>query len=217
MLYKNIPTLPLYSTAMIVNIGSQAFSSIHPSALSSTTVTGANLYLWQLQNREQSNKCVAAVVVACRFRGPLGGRLLQRRGSLILRKLSLLLGPQKVFCALANILDREPDLRFASAMVQALNVILLTAPEVTAPTSLGVPVLMMCSPSAMPALFVTRELCCECAVKCTVHTGLPGRGAPVVGHLSHCTLEFVMHSLALLTAPSSRDGESCTVYTPHRC
>lgn len=67
----------------------------------------------------------------CRFRGPLGGRLLQRRGSLILRKLSLLLGPQKVFCALADILNQEQDLRFASAMVQALNVILLTAPEVT--------------------------------------------------------------------------------------
>ncbi|KAA6422218.1 MAG: VAC14 protein [Trebouxia sp. A1-2] len=71
-----------------------------------------------------------------RFRGPLGGRLLQRRGSLILRKLSLLLGPQKVFCALADILNQERDLRFASAMVQALNVILLTAPEVKALRSL---------------------------------------------------------------------------------
>ncbi|KAL0055697.1 hypothetical protein WJX82_003331 [Trebouxia sp. C0006] len=71
-----------------------------------------------------------------RFRGPLGGRLLQRRGSLILRKLSLLLGPHKVFCALADILNQERDLRFASAMVQALNVILLTAPEVKALRSL---------------------------------------------------------------------------------
>lgn len=77
----------------------------------------------------------------CRFRGPLGGRLLQRRGSLILRKLSLLLGPQKVFCALADILQQEQDLRFASAMVQALNVILLTAPEVGDCTLLG-----MCCP-----------------------------------------------------------------------
>ena len=68
------------------------------------------------------------------FRGPLGGRLLQRRGSLILRKLSLLLGPQRVFCALADILNQERDLRFASAMVQALNVILLTAPEVRHPS-----------------------------------------------------------------------------------
>ena len=49
---------------------------------------------------------------------------------MIFRKLSLLLGPQKVFCALADILNQERDLRFASAMVQALNVILLTAPEV---------------------------------------------------------------------------------------
>lgn len=91
-----------------------------------------------------------------RFRGPLGGRLLQRRGSLILRKLSLLLGPQKVFCALADILDQERDLRFASAMVQALNVILLTAPEVTAATQLCY-VLIMCFPSAVAATFVMLQ------------------------------------------------------------
>ena len=63
--------------------------------------------------------------------------MLQRRGSLILRKLSLLLGPRKVFCALADILNQERDLRFASAMVQALNVILLTAPEVIHPHPLA--------------------------------------------------------------------------------
>ena len=102
------------------------------------------------------------MALSCRFRGPLGGRLLQRRGSLILRKLSLLLGPQKVFCALADILDQERDLRFASAMVQALNVILLTAPEVTATTQIC-SVLIECFPSAAAAQFVVTgpEQHCE--------------------------------------------------------
>ncbi|KAK9810224.1 hypothetical protein WJX72_006988 [[Myrmecia] bisecta] len=65
-----------------------------------------------------------------RFRGPAGARLLQRRGSLIVRRLAALLGGQQVFRALAGILEAEADIKFASAMVQALNLILLTAPEV---------------------------------------------------------------------------------------
>lgn len=183
-------------------VGSQAFGTIHPSALSSM-VAGANLHPWQLQNKENSNKGATGIVLSCRFRGPLGGRLLQRRGSLILRKLSLLLGPQKVFCALANILDREPDLRFASAMVQALNVILLTAPEVTAATSLGVvPVLMMCCPSATAELFVSHVVIAQLSVP--VHADLPGGLAGVLssGHPVHFTLKPVMHPLFLLAAPS---------------
>jgi Vacuolar protein 14 C-terminal Fig4p binding len=65
-----------------------------------------------------------------RFRGVAGSRLLQRRGSLIVRRLSSLLGAQRLFRALSGILEDEAQLRFASAMVQALNLILLTAPEV---------------------------------------------------------------------------------------
>ena len=68
---------------------------------------------------------------ATRFRGRVGAGLLQRRGSLIVRRLSRLLGPRQVLCALAAALEDEPDLRFAAALVQALNLILLTAPEVT--------------------------------------------------------------------------------------
>lgn len=66
-----------------------------------------------------------------RFRGPAGGRLLARRGSLVVRKLAGLLGGEKVFCALSASLEKEPDLQFAASMVQALNLILLTAPEVS--------------------------------------------------------------------------------------
>ncbi|KAK9805928.1 hypothetical protein WJX73_005859 [Symbiochloris irregularis] len=64
-----------------------------------------------------------------RFRGRSGAGLLQRRGSLIVRRLARLLGPRQVLCALAAALEGEQDLRFACALVQALNLILLTAPE----------------------------------------------------------------------------------------
>lgn len=66
-----------------------------------------------------------------RFRGTSGARLLQRRGSMAVRRLCMLLGGERVMCTLAAILEDEPDLKFASAMVQALNLILLTAPEVS--------------------------------------------------------------------------------------
>ena len=64
-----------------------------------------------------------------RFRGPDGAKLLQRRGSLIVCRLAALLGGRRVFRALAAVLADADDLRFVSALVQALNLILLTAPE----------------------------------------------------------------------------------------
>ncbi|CAL8466856.1 g6392 [Coccomyxa elongata] len=64
-----------------------------------------------------------------RFRGPGGARLLQRRGSLVVRKLVTRLGGRAVLSMLSSILEDERDLPFAAALVQALNLILLTAPE----------------------------------------------------------------------------------------
>ncbi|KAK9844103.1 hypothetical protein WJX81_004529 [Elliptochloris bilobata] len=64
-----------------------------------------------------------------RFRGPLGARLLQRRGGLIVRRLAARLGGRAVFGGLSAILEGERDLPFAAALVQALNLILLTSPE----------------------------------------------------------------------------------------
>ena len=57
--------------------------------------------------------------------------LLDTRGSLIIRKLCIFLVPERVYIALAGILRREEDLHFASLMVQTLNLILLTATELT--------------------------------------------------------------------------------------
>jgi vacuole morphology and inheritance protein 14 len=46
------------------------------------------------------------------------------------RGLAARLGAQRVFCALAAALEQEADLHFAATLVQALNLLLLTVPEV---------------------------------------------------------------------------------------
>ncbi|XP_021843225.2 protein VAC14 homolog [Spinacia oleracea] len=57
--------------------------------------------------------------------------LLEKRGALIIRRLCVLLGAQTVYRELSVILQKEPDLDFASIMVQALNLILLTSSELS--------------------------------------------------------------------------------------
>ncbi|KAJ3327517.1 hypothetical protein HDU76_011659 [Blyttiomyces sp. JEL0837] len=56
-------------------------------------------------------------------------RLLETRGALIIRQLCLSLNPERMYRAFAEILERDEDLDFASTMVQNLNIILITAPE----------------------------------------------------------------------------------------
>jgi vacuole morphology and inheritance protein 14 len=58
--------------------------------------------------------------------------LLETRGSLVVRKLCSFMEAKKIYVALASILDNTfagKDLEFVSLMVQTLNLILLTAPE----------------------------------------------------------------------------------------
>ncbi|GAA0154628.1 scaffold/adaptor protein [Lithospermum erythrorhizon] len=57
--------------------------------------------------------------------------LLEKRGALIVRRLCVLLDAQRVYRQLSTILERESDLDFASTMVQALNLILLTSSELS--------------------------------------------------------------------------------------
>ncbi|KAK8613890.1 hypothetical protein V6N13_101644 [Hibiscus sabdariffa] len=57
--------------------------------------------------------------------------LLERRGPLIIRRLCVLLGAERVYCELSTILEEEADLDFACIMVQALNLILLTSSELS--------------------------------------------------------------------------------------
>lgn len=54
---------------------------------------------------------------------------LQKRGTLIVRGLCGMLGGGAVFAELATILDGESDRTFAASVTQALNLMLLTAPE----------------------------------------------------------------------------------------
>uniref|UniRef100_A0A7C9AXU5 Vacuolar protein 14 C-terminal Fig4-binding domain-containing protein n=1 Tax=Opuntia streptacantha TaxID=393608 RepID=A0A7C9AXU5_OPUST len=57
--------------------------------------------------------------------------LLEKRGALIIRRLCVLLGAETVYRELSAILEKEADLDFASIMVQALNLILLTSSELS--------------------------------------------------------------------------------------
>lgn len=56
-------------------------------------------------------------------------RLLERRGNLVVRNLCVHLNADRVYNTMAKVLRDESDLEFAGLMVQALNLILLTAPE----------------------------------------------------------------------------------------
>ncbi|KAI4302129.1 hypothetical protein MLD38_037913 [Melastoma candidum] len=59
------------------------------------------------------------------------GVLLEKRGALIIRRLCVLLDAERVYRELSTILEGEADLDFASTMVQALNLILLTSSELS--------------------------------------------------------------------------------------
>ncbi|KAF9021519.1 ARM repeat-containing protein [Hymenopellis radicata] len=56
-------------------------------------------------------------------------RLLETRGSLIIRQLCLNLNIERIYRTFAEILEKEDDLEFASVIVQKLNIILITSPE----------------------------------------------------------------------------------------
>ncbi|KAF5450330.1 hypothetical protein F2P56_030690 [Juglans regia] len=57
--------------------------------------------------------------------------LLAKRGALIIRRLCVLLDPERVYRELSAILEGESDLDFASILVQTLNLILLASSELS--------------------------------------------------------------------------------------
>ncbi|KAF3906282.1 hypothetical protein ABW20_dc0102906 [Dactylellina cionopaga] len=57
-------------------------------------------------------------------------RLLETRGYLIIRRLCLNLNPERIYRTLAELIEKEEDVEFASTMVQLLNNNLMTAPEI---------------------------------------------------------------------------------------
>ncbi|KAI6779673.1 uncharacterized protein J7T54_007716 [Emericellopsis cladophorae] len=58
-------------------------------------------------------------------------KLLEARGNLVIRQLSINLGPERIYRTMAEILEREDDMEFASIMVQNLNNNLITAPQLS--------------------------------------------------------------------------------------
>lgn len=56
-------------------------------------------------------------------------RLLETRGKLIIRQLCISLNPERIYRILADILEKDDDVEFASMMVLNLNNNLITAPE----------------------------------------------------------------------------------------
>ncbi|KAF9969664.1 hypothetical protein BGZ73_007910, partial [Actinomortierella ambigua] len=56
-------------------------------------------------------------------------RLLETRGSVIIRQLCVSLNSEKIYRTLAELIEKEDELDFANTMVQNLNIILITAPE----------------------------------------------------------------------------------------
>ncbi|KAK4228171.1 vacuolar protein 14 C-terminal Fig4p binding-domain-containing protein [Podospora fimiseda] len=56
-------------------------------------------------------------------------KLLETRGNLIIRQLCTSLSPEQIYRTLADCIEKEEDLEFASIMVQNLNNNLITAPE----------------------------------------------------------------------------------------
>ncbi|KAI0098835.1 vacuolar protein 14 C-terminal Fig4p binding-domain-containing protein [Nemania sp. FL0031] len=56
-------------------------------------------------------------------------QLLEMRGNLIIRQLCMTLSPERIYRTLAETIEKEEDLEFASIMVQNLNNNLITAPE----------------------------------------------------------------------------------------
>jgi len=77
------------------------------------------------QNGERFQLLINTLVQV--FRSDL--ELLEKRGSLIIRLLSVHLQAERIYRTIAPILEKEEDLEYASLMVQSLNFILLTSRE----------------------------------------------------------------------------------------
>ncbi|XP_071704752.1 protein VAC14 homolog [Rutidosis leptorrhynchoides] len=79
--------------------------------------------------KDQHNFCQLLVLLVHKFQTDYA--LLERRGALIVRRLCVLLESERVYRELSKILEGEADLNFASTMVEALNLILLTSSELS--------------------------------------------------------------------------------------
>ena len=105
---------------------------------SDEVVTRAMRVVGSLGNGEEADFDGVVRRVVGMFAGEGGGDVLERRGSAVVRTLCAELGAERVYCKIAAIVceggvagdgDEFGGLDFAAAMVEAMNLILLTAPE----------------------------------------------------------------------------------------
>lgn len=86
--------------------------------------------------------------------------LLEFRGSLIVRRLCVLLGAERVFREAASILMEESNMEFAGVMIQALNLILLTAVEVRSAAARSVASPLACCRADLSQIAPARLVDC---------------------------------------------------------
>jgi len=77
----------------------------------------------------QENKNYLKLMVAIIELFAKNRQLLENRGSLIIRQLCVFIDAERIYVAMAKILETQEDLEFATIMVQTLNLILLTSSE----------------------------------------------------------------------------------------
>ena len=110
----------------------KSISSLLPSLLKTVSDTADEVILVSLQilalissERKQFLKVINALILLF-FEDRI---LLETRGALVIRKLCVLLDCRSVYLSIADILNNFHHLEFIGHMVQTLNLILLTAPE----------------------------------------------------------------------------------------
>lgn len=95
---------------------------------SEAVVTRDLLLLSQICKNNDDNYFSVFMVSLCKL-FCTDRRLLEMRGNLIIRQLCLNLSPERIYRTMADCLEKDEDIEFASIMVQNLNNNLITAPE----------------------------------------------------------------------------------------
>ncbi|KAI5289185.1 hypothetical protein KEM52_000880, partial [Ascosphaera acerosa] len=96
---------------------------------SSEAVVTRDLQLLSQISRNSEDKYFASFMVELLRLFSTDRYLLEKRGNLIIRQLCTSLSPERIYKTLADCLEKEEDMEFASIMIQNLNNNLITAPE----------------------------------------------------------------------------------------
>ncbi len=93
------------------------------------TVVTRDLQLLSQISKNSEDGYFASFMIALLQLFSTDRKLLEIRGNLIIRQLCINLQPERIYRTLAEIIEKDEDIEFASIMVQNLNNNLITAPE----------------------------------------------------------------------------------------